>query len=115
MKLLFLATTLLFSLVNADAHGEKSKAAKVGRTVAYNNRYMDNYIYTVKIVNVDKYAHFRSAPFGKIIKHLSVGTHLVLENCNTKESGFTWCYSKDFGGGYIAEKLLSWTEIKNKK
>lgn len=75
----------------------------------------NEYLYKMKVVNVNKYAHFRETPLGKIKQKLPIGTVLDIESCNTVEGGFTWCYSQDFGGGYISSKLVKWTEILRKE
>lgn len=69
----------------------------------------------VVVVNVKNYAHFREKPGQNIQIYLPLGTNLYIERCNEvkecedckdKVKKITWCYSPDFGGGYIAKNLL---------
>lgn len=72
----------------------------------------------VVVVNVKKYAHFREKPGQNIQIYLPLGTNLYIERCNevrecedciNRTKKITWCYSPDFGGGYIAKNLLRFT------
>lgn len=68
-----------------------------------------------KVVKVQQYAHFREKVGQNIQIYLPLGTNLYIENCNeVKEcedcrdrvKKIAWCYSPDFGGGYIAKNLI---------
>lgn len=68
-----------------------------------------------KVVKVQQYAHFREKAGQNIQIYLPLETNLYIERCDEvkecedckdKVKKITWCYSPDFGGGYIAKNLL---------
>ena len=68
-----------------------------------------------KVVKVQQYAHFREKAGQNIQIYLPLGTNLYIErceevkeceDCKNKVKKIIWCYSPDFGGGYIAKNLF---------